>query len=355
MSADIPPAHPETPFVLIDEATVDRNLERLQRYCDDLGIRLRPHIKTHKLPLMAEKQIELGAVGLNCQKLSEAEVFVEAGFRDILITYNLIGETRLKRLKALHRQAHISVTADSREVVNRLAEGFDGERPLTVWVECDTGGGRCGVQTPEATLELAGEIDSHPGLLFGGVLTYPASGEIDAVNAWSAAVRAVFDKALRVLPAVSTGGTPDMWQLHRLRGVTEYRCGTYIYNDRSLIEQGTCQLDDCALTVECTVVSRPTEDRVIVDAGSKSLSSDLLGMQGHGLVRNYPQARVRSLSEEHGIIDMSACEARPKIGDRLGIVPNHACVVSNLYDQVWLQTIDGTMRSLTVAARGRVY
>ena len=151
---------------------------------------------------------------------------------------------------------------------------------------------------------------------------------------------------------VSSGGTPQQWQAHTFAGVTEYRAGTYIYNDRYILETGTVTLDDCALRIIATVVSRPTEDRGILDSGSKTLSSDLLGLKGHGLILEYPDAEIHGLSEEHGHVDFSKCSTRPQIGERVTIIPNHCCVVTNLFNQIVAvrgETVDVTW---DVAARG---
>ena len=153
---------------------------------------------------------------------------------------------------------------------------------------------------------------------------------------------------------ISNGGSPDMWRAHEVASATEHRPGTYIYMDRFQVSKGVGTWDDCALTVLATVVSRPTEDRAIVDAGSKALTSDTLGLDGFGRVVGYPEAVITSLSEEHGAIDLTACKDKPQIGDRLRIIPNHCCVVSNLFDNVVLISGDDVVEITPVAARGRV-
>lgn len=345
----------DTPAVLIDLDRVEANLWRVQDYADSHGIKLRPHIKTHKLPRFARRAMELGAVGITVQKLGEAEVFADAGIREIFLPYNIIGPAKLARLKALHERVHITVTADSAETVDGLSRTFAGSTtPLTVLVECDTGMGRCGVQTPAAALALAQSIASSPGLHFGGLMTYPAAGQVEANAAWLAAAKVALSTAGTPPDIVSNGGTPDLWRAHDVAAATEHRPGTYIYMDRFQVAKGVGTFEDCALTVLATVVSRPTEDRAIIDAGSKALTSDLLGMTGHGLIEAYPGAVIVGLSEEHGTVDLSACTSKPRIGDKLRIIPNHACVVSNLFDQVTLISGDAVVETVDVAARGRV-
>jgi D-serine deaminase-like pyridoxal phosphate-dependent protein len=359
MRADAPESLiAETPAIVIDEAVARRNIARFQAHLDGHGVKSRPHIKTHKLPLFARAQIEAGAKGITCQKIGEAEVMADAGLEDILITFNILGPTKLARLKALAgRIARLAVTADSAVTVDGLAATFaNGPAKLHVMVECDTGAGRCGVQTPDEAVALAGRIDAAPGLVFAGLMTYPApGGAADVERFMGEALAALAERGL-ACPEISSGGSPDMWAAGGPGGkksvVTEYRAGTYIYNDRSLVERGACALEDCALVVEATVVSLPTPTRAIVDAGSKALSSDLLGLTGHGTVIGHPQARIVALSEEHGTIEVPAGSLA--VGQRVHIVPNHVCVVSNLFDTAFLKKSDGTIGEIAIAARGRV-
>jgi len=345
----------ETPAVLIDLDRVEANLKRTQDYADAHGLPLRPHIKTHKLPRFAKRQIELGAVGITCQKLGEAEVMADAGINDIFLPYNIIGPSKLARLKALHERIKISVTADSSFVVTGLASAFtDPDHPLSVLVECDTGMGRCGVQTPWAAVELAQQIAAAPGLHFAGLMTYPAAGKVAENEDFLEKAKAALTAQGLAPEIISNGGTPDLWQAHQVGAATEHRPGTYIYLDRFQVAKGVGTLEDCALTVLATVVSRPTEDRAIIDAGSKALTSDTLGMDGFGYVIGYPEAKITGLSEEHGTLDFSASPNKPQIGELLRIIPNHACVVSNLFDTVTLISGDQVVETVPVAARGRV-
>ncbi|BCP54770.1 alanine racemase [Kaistia sp. 32K] len=346
----------QTPCVLIDLDRAEANLKRAQDYADAHGVRLRPHIKTHKLPLFAKRQLELGAIGITCQKLGEAEVMADAGIEDIFLPYNLVAPEKLARLKDLAKRVTLAVTADSAYVVDGYAETFadSAGAPLEVLVECDTGAGRCGVQTPDDAVVLAKHIASKPGLVFDGLMTYPPAGGTADVRAW---LQEASDKLTAAgLPpkTISTGGTPDIWRAHETPIATEYRPGTYIYFDRSLVARDVCTVDDCALHVLVTVVSRPTADRAIIDAGSKALTSDLLGLNGYGQVVGYPDAVIYGMSEEHGNIDFSASAKKPEIGERLLILPNHACPVSNLYDHVHLVSGDHVVETVAVAARGRV-
>jgi len=345
----------DTPCVVIDSAIMNSNISRFQNYCTAIGVQFRPHIKTHKIPELALLQINAGAIGINCQKLTEAEVFADAGIKDILITFNILGPTKLSRLVELSKRCRLTVVADNIETVKQLSDTFElAGLSVRVLVECDTGGNRCGVQTPRDALDLALQINDSPGVEFSGLLTYPAPTKTQEANRWLLQAKELCTSVGLSVETISSGGSPNMYNANEFTVATEYRAGTYIYNDRSLVSQGSCKYSDCALTVVATVVSHPTNDRIVIDAGSKSLSSDLLGMEGYGYVVEYPEAKVYSLSEEHGCIDFSGCKLRPKIGDKLNIIPNHACVVSNLFDFVYLKLDGQVQKSLKVAARGKV-
>jgi D-serine deaminase-like pyridoxal phosphate-dependent protein len=345
----------DTPAVLVDVDRADANIRRAQAYADAHRVPLRPHIKTHKLPRFAHLQVEKGAIGITCQKIGEAEVMADAGLEDIFLPYNILGHDKLARLRTLAARVRLRVTADSDAVVAGLAAAFEGAAtPLEVLVECDTGAGRCGVGDGEMALALARRIDAAPALSFGGLMTYPAAGRPEAANAWLAEAVGLFAAAGVPVATVSTGGTPDLWRAHEASAATEYRPGTYIYLDRSQVARGVGTVDDCALTVLTTVVSRPTPHRAIVDAGSKALTSDLLGLEGYGVVMEAPSVVVAGLSEEHGNLDTSGDPGALSVGDRVRILPNHACVVSNLFDVVHLVSGDRVVDVLPVAARGRV-
>lgn len=345
-----------TPRPIIDEDRMRANIARVQAYADQHGLAFRPHIKTHKLPSVAKLQVEAGAKGINCQKITEAEVFAEAGFEDILITFNILGTDKLERLAELNeRVADLKIVADSVVTVEGLSAHFADRKPIKVLVECDTGAGRCGVQTPQEAFELARLIHGSPGLTFEGLLTYPKPNAAAAVQAYFAAALALLETAGIACPVVSHGGTPSLFEGHNVPSATEYRAGTYVYNDRSMIRAGHCTEEDCAMTILATVVSRPTPGRAVIDAGVKTLTSDLLGFQDYGMVVGYPGAVIKALSEEHGVIDISACESFPGIGSKIRIIPNHTCVVTNMFDTMVFHRDGVVTRVEDVAARGLVW
>src|ERR1700712_5342682 len=327
-----------TPCAVIDMDRVERNIARVQVACDTAGVAHRPHIKTHKSPLLAQMQVAAGAKGITCQKLGEAEVMAEAGIDDILISYNLIGEEKMARPRARLPQA-------------AAASG----RPLSGVVECDTGRKRAGVETPTEAVALAREIAASKGLTFGGVMLYPTE------SGWAEAQR-FYDEALAGVRAhgldaamVSTGGTPNLKNVGKLRGATEHRPGTYIYNDRMQVGAGVAGWDDCALNIYSTVVSRAGPDRGILDAGSKTLTADTgSGLEGYGLILEHPEAKIARFAEEHGFLDLTRSNTRPTVGDVVRIVPNHVRVVVNMMDEVVMVRGDEIIGVLPVAARGKL-
>lgn len=342
----------ETPVPVVEIDRLENNISRLQSYLDEHQIANRPHIKTHKIPEIAKMQMDAGAVGITCQKVSEAEVMAEAGFKDIFLPYNIIGERKLNRLTNLAMRTMVSVTADSAFTIIGYSEAAQqAGLTLTVLVECDTGAHRCGVQSPEEAAELARLIAGLPNLNFGGLMTYPTNEHLDGFVRETRSL--LKDDGLHI-ERVSGGGTPCMWQAHIHPELTEHRAGIYVYGDRLTLRSGAVTLETCALRVLATIVSRPTVDRGILDAGSKSLSSDLHGLEGYGFICEYPDARISALSEEHGHVDFSACAHKPEIGERVSIIPNHCCVVSNLFDEVVGMRDNQVEVTWQVAARGTV-
>ena len=345
-----------TPAAVIDMDRVERNIARIQAACDAAGVANRPHIKTHKSPVLAKMQIAAGAKGITCQKLGEAEVMAEAGIDDILISYNLIGDEKMTRLASLQTKANMTVAADNSVVIGGLkqAAAMSG-RPLSVVVECDTGRKRAGVETPTEAIALAREIADSKGLVFAGFMLYPTeTGWAEAQRFFDAALAGVREHGLDAT-IVSTGGTPNLKNLGKLKGATEHRFGTYIYNDRMQVAAGVAGWDDCALNIYSTVVSRAGPDRGILDAGSKTLTSDTGGsLDGHGLVLEHPEARIARFAEEHGFLDLARSNTRPNVGDIVRIVPNHVCVVVNMMDEMVMVRGEEIVGTLPVAARGKL-
>jgi D-serine deaminase-like pyridoxal phosphate-dependent protein len=346
-----------TPCAVIDMDKVERNIVRIQKACEAAGVANRPHIKTHKSPMIAKLQVAAGAKGITCQKLGEAEIMAtEGGIDDILISYNLIGEEKMARLAALQAKANMTVAADNPTVVAGLPKAAEiSGKPLSVVVECDTGRKRAGVETPAEAIALAREIAAAPGLKFTGFMLYPTeTGWVETQKFFDEALAGVRAHGLEAM-LVSTGGTPNMKNVGKLKGATEHRPGTYIYNDRMQVAAGVASWDDCALNIYSTVVSRAAPDRGILDAGSKTLTSDPGGgLDGFGLILEHPEAKIARFAEEHGFLDLTRSNTRPKVGDVVRIVPNHVCVVVNMMDEVVMVRGEEIVGVLPVAARGKL-
>ena len=345
----------DTPSVTILLDRLENNINRIQRMIAGAGKANRPHIKTHKIPAIGKMQIAAGAAGLTCQKLGEAEVFIDAGVTDdLLITFNIVGAAKTDRLMDLSsRIRRLAVVADNEVVLKGLSDAARSRgRTVPFLIECDGGFGRNGVQTPEAALDLAKLAGKLPGIAFEGLAVFPNVAP-HTLEFFTRAV-GLFKNAGIPLPVLSGGGTPALLKIADYPMMTEHRAGTYVYNDVMMVTSGIANWDDCAMHVRTTVVSRPTEDRAIVDAGSKVLTREQYYVKNFGHVVEHPEAVVVNLSEEHGMIDLSACKSKPKVGDVINIVPNHCCVVSNMMDEVY--GVRGGKVEVTwpVAARGMV-
>jgi D-serine deaminase-like pyridoxal phosphate-dependent protein len=345
----------DTPAVTILLDRLENNIVRVQRMTSEAGKHNRPHIKTHKIPAIGAMQIAAGASGLTCQKLGEAEIFIDAGVTDdILITFNIVGAAKTGRLMDLsERIKRLAVVADNDVVLKGLSEAARARgRTVPLLIECDGGFGRNGVQTPEAALELARLAERLGGLSFEGLAVFPNTA-LRTLEFFTRAVE-LFKAAGVPLPVLSGGGTPALLKLADYPMMTEHRAGTYVYNDVMMVQSGFATWDECAMHVRATVVSRPTEDRAIIDAGSKVLTREQYYVKNFGHVVEYPDAVVANVSEEHGMIDLSASAKKPVVGEVINIIPNHCCVVSNMVDEVYGLRGGKVEVVWPVAARGKV-
>lgn len=357
-----------TPAVLIDKTTVIRNLDRMQAAANANGIRLRPHTKTHKSPSIARWQIDRGAVGICCAKLGEAEVFADAGFTDIRLPYP-INPSNADRVIALLDRTRLSFIVDHPDVAKQWSDAMTrAGRSVDILVKIDVGFHRCGIDPDSRdTLNIITSVASLKGLNFRGLLShagqaYHAHSEDELKTMATAEARTMGDLAERCRKAgiaveeVSAGATPPSRFSIAHKEFTEYRPGNYAYFDRTQAALGAASLDDCALTVLATVVSKPAKDRVVFDSGSKTLTNDgargFSPAPGFGHVIGQDNLVIERLSEEHATVKVTGT-TQLEPGDRVRIVPNHSCVVSNLVDEAWL--VDGnTVERLPIAARGRI-
>ena len=353
----------ETPAPVVDLARMERNLDRMTDYAAAHRLALRPHIKTHKTPWLAAEQIRRGAVGVTCATPREAEVMSEVT-DDVLVAYPMVGAAKARRVASLPDRVRLTVALDSPRAADDLAHAArEAGRSVNVLVECDLGMRRVGVQTPQDAVALAKHVVSRRELRYSGITFYP--GHIrEPVDRQDASLAALGDQLERFLdalrradldPAVVSGGsTPTAWRTHQVRGVTEMRPGTYIYNDRTTAAVGACTTEDCALTVLATVVSTAVLGQAVIDAGSKSLGREpMRGVDGDGfgvLLEN-PDVIVRAMSEEHGLLDLSRTDWRPRVGEQVRVVPNHVCIVVHLADMVYGERRGVLENSWPVAAR----
>jgi D-serine deaminase-like pyridoxal phosphate-dependent protein len=345
----------DTPVVTIHLDVMEDNIRRVQSHLDRHGIGNRAHIKTHKVPAIGRMQLAAGASGIVCQKIGEIEVFAEHGVApDVLLTYNIIGRTKLDRLMAVARRVQeLTVVLDNEVVGRGLSEaGVRHGLDVRFVVECDTGGARNGVQTPQAAFDLACSVMKLPRMDFQGLMTFP-NKDPDT--------RVYFERALELfkhagipVPIVSGGGTPALQTVDRFPMLTEHRAGTCVFNDAATVRSGWSTWAQCAMRVRATVVSRPADTRAILDCGTKVVTSDQYGMPGYGHILEYPEAAITGLSEEHGVVDLSQCRERPRVGDVVQVVPNHCCVVSNMVDELVGVRGDRVEVVWPVSARGRV-
>lgn len=363
-----------TPAVLVDATKLKQNLERMQTAATAGGKRLRPHAKTHKSPEIARMQIAGGAVGICCAKLGEAEVFVDAGITDIRLPYPL-NPASADRVFALADRIALSFIVDDVEVARQWsALAKTRGRGLDVLIKVDVGFHRCGIdpQAPAATATVR-EIAGLSGLTLRGLLSHAGHGYNAASDGDMQRIAAEEARTLRDLAAtsgvgcdeISVGATPTVRHSLKERGITELRPGNYAYFDRTQVGLGAAAWGDCALTVLARVVSRPARDRVILDSGSKTLTSDgargFSPAPGHGAVLKdlesaEPDASlvIERLSEEHATVRAVNGESVLKTGTLVRVIPNHSCVVSNLVDRIWLVDGDRVVSQLPVAARGRI-
>src|SRR5437867_386981 len=346
-----------TPFAVVDEEIVERNLSRMAKLAADHKVKLRPHAKTHKSSYMAKRQMVHGAVGLTCATFTEAEVFADAGVDDLLIAHPPVGRPKLERLAALAKRVkRLAVSLDDVGIAKSLTTSVE------VFWEVDPGQHRIGTAPGEPTVKAVQELvraigaERFRGLITHGGHVYAATNQNErqrASNQETDSISTTADllrKAGVEVRELSIGSTPTAGLALR-GGITEIRPGTYIYGDANQVTLGSQRLEDCALSVIATVVSTPAADRAVADAGSKALSADLrvAGLDSYGMVMGRSDLTVARLSEEHCVL--SAPERTSlTIGDRLVIIPAHVCTDVNLHATILL--ISDRTRWLPVDARG---
>jgi D-serine deaminase-like pyridoxal phosphate-dependent protein len=332
---------------------LERNLRAMQCYCDEHGLALRPHVKTHKTNEIVRMQVAFGAVGVTCQKLGELET-LELACLDTLIAFNLVGSDKLRRLAAATTRTPVSVTVDDVRVARTISSTLTRSAgTVGVWVDCDTGLGRTGVGSSRDALALAQAVDGLPGLELRGLFTYPLpdreSWFEQAIDEWA---RAGFAG-----PAVSVGATPTAFETHTRGYATELRVGTYVFNDLECVGVGSARIEDCALTIRATCVSRPARGKAVIDAGSKTIGAETVDLGAglvYGAVRNRPDVVVDAVYEEHGLLRTGSGDGLPELGETVDIVPVHCCYAVNLHDRLRVEEAGELLGAWKIAARGAV-
>jgi D-serine deaminase-like pyridoxal phosphate-dependent protein len=356
----------DTPALLVDLDRLENNIFRMAEFAKSRGVHLRPHTKTHKCPEIAKMQIAAGAHGITCAKLGEAEVMAAAGLDDILVANEIIGEQKFKRLIELSQKAKICIAVDSvfgaRSLNAALAHA---NQTIEVVIEINCGQNRGGVMPGEETLRLAKEIAQLQQLKLRGLMTHGGHAynqttregieKIGRDEGWVMVETAELLRRHGIpIATVSVGSTPAAQYCASVPGVTEIRPGTYVFYDLTQVDLFACQLEDCALSVLATVMSCPAKNRAVIDAGKKALTSDPRGRSGKdggfGWVLE-KQVAINRLSEEHGVIES---DAKFEIGEKVRMIPNHACVTVNMFNEMYGIRGDRVEKVFEIAGRGKI-
>ena len=362
----------DTPALLIDEQRMMRNLHKMQDYADRHGVNLRPHTKTHKMPYLAHLQEHLGCSGITVAKVGEAEVMAQAGLRDIFIANEIVGDAKLRRIRKLAESIQISFGLDSiaqAEMVERVFDGAD--RSAEVLIEIEVGENRSGIIEEDDFVRLLEYLKTCKNIHLKGVFSHDGDS-YSAPDAGTARARSVlaqkrtlrFDEIARSMgfepDTVSIGSTPSLANDSDIvEGVTEIRPGTYILMDAS---QGHAvgDMSCCAATILATVMSKPTDTRVILDVGAKGITMQsrtegICATPGLGTIYEFPETHIDQVYDEHAILYDKNFHDAVSVGDKVRIIPVHICPVTNLYDSVWLIGEGGeVLREIPVLCRGKL-
>ncbi|HCS36547.1 MAG TPA: alanine racemase [Sphaerochaeta sp.] len=365
----------ETPALVIDRTIMMQNLAFMQQHADAWKVALRPHTKTHKTPEIARLQLDLGARGITVAKTGEAEVMVAHGIDDVFIANEIVGISKLQRIKTLCGSgALVSFGIDSIDALRQVEQVFTADTPAHVLIEVETGENRSGVTDKEQFLTLLRAIQAADNVCFDGIFsheghTYSAADGNAAMELFETAQNdtLAYVELARSLgitcKRVSIGSTPSLFiaalrGIPLQKGITEIRPGTYVFMDAGQANAiGT--YEQCAASVLATVISKPTNERVIADAGAKALTMQSRGKgicqtEGKGRILWDRPLEVTSVFDEHTIIIDRAFHDAVAIGDHIRIVPNHICPVVNLYDHMHIVENGNVVAVWTIAGRGKI-
>ncbi len=357
-----------TPALIVNKQQMESNLRLMQTHADSFSMKLRPHCKTHKSVDFAKKQIALGAKGITVAKLSEALEMASAGIDDIFIANQIVQSTKMKEFRKLHEKINLIIGVDHVQQIEILQDEFENlEKPLSVRIEIDCGFARCGIVPDDVMLiHLAQNISEKKWLKLEGLFTHAghaysakSKSEISDIARQEAAEILKAKKILNTngieVATISVGSTPTAKEVIEIEGITEARPGNYIFFDGIQQSLGVCSFEQCSLYILATVISQPSAERIICDAGSKALNLDRgahpgNNLNGFGTILNL-NGQIERVSEEHGIIILNE-PANIKIGSPLLIIPNHACVVANLYDTYHVVDVDLSVQTVPISCRG---
>ena len=367
-----------TPAVLVDKRKLLANIDKMQRAATAAGIRLRPHAKTHKSVAIAQLQIDAGAVGITVATVGEAEVFANHGIQNIRIAYPLPVSVA-ERIIALMSKTHISIVVDNATIAEHWSDLMVNARHrLDVLVKVDVGFHRCGINLGlQEAVSFISKIAQLPGLQLCGLLSHAGQAYDASTVKGIQAIARQEANTLRELAAeaktagtsvqeISVGSTPTAQFSLEENQITEVRPGNYVFLDLTQIALQSASIGSCALTVLSTIVSRPSPERLVLDAGSKTLSSDHArgtdANPGFGAILQTnlgkdinPHLLIERLSEEHAVVSVTGCDNSLDVGQRVRLIPNHACVVTNLADYVHFVDGESLIETVRVDARGKSY
>lgn len=359
----------DTPALLIDRDIMMDNLLFMQNKANQYHVHLRPHTKTHRMPELAKLQMQAGAAGITVAKVGEAEVMAEHGLTDIFIANEIVGISKLERIRSLAEKLTIRIGVDNTYQIDQLARVFKTSyKPIEVLIELEVGENRSGVITDEQLLYLANYIKRQEKVVLKGVFsheghTYKAQDQADcykkAVESQQKTLRAANLIRQNGIPldTVSIGATPSLMQTEIIEGITEIRPGTYILMDAGQAN-AIQDFSHCAATVLVTIISKPTEERIVFDAGAKTLTvqnrpAGMCATEGHGLVKNSQNIRIAGLFDEHGLINNKTFRNEVEVGDKIEIIPNHICPTCNLYEKAYLVSKGEVIKEIPISCRGK--
>lgn len=359
----------DTPALLLDYDLTLSNIRHIQQMANKRGVKLRPHIKTHKMPFFAKIQCKEGATGIACAKVGEAEVMAKNGIKDIFIANEIVGELKYERIKKLNKKINISIGVDNKFQIDQIDKVFKNEeKPLKVLIEYEVGENRSGIITDEQLVDLVKYIRTKNTVSLIGIFSHEGNtyksetltkAKEEAELSYKRTIRAaniIKDNGVDI-SVISVGATPSFMAGAFVEGITEYRIGTYIFFDLGQAN-AINNFSYCSATILTSVISKPNEERIVLDAGAKGLVAQnrkggICSTGGFGVVKGYNNVLINGLFDEHGLIINKKFSKNVNVGDKLEIIPSHICPTVNLYDFAYLISNDKIIDKINIEARGK--